>query len=211
MNIKEKQRLVGAVVLLTIIAIFFLLSFYKVRSSNNLSMITIISHAPNKNIVTNLQLPSYTISFNPSLKEKPIQKASFTPTVTSTSWKLMSGIAITDKFRSLMSEPNKLKIIKKSYSLKLPPTTLKEWTIQVASFSNHDNAIRLLQQLRSNGLNAYLQEKHEGNIITRVFVGPHINYKKIDKIQKKLQRWMRLNSIIKKCSLSVAISKNGGI
>ena len=205
MEIKAKQRLIGAAVLLAILTIFVPLLFFNPHLSTSLSIRTTIPRDSEKKIVANLQLFPCTLST--TLYSSPVETPlPHTTSSTPVAWKPTSVMEMTAIHPSLPTLPmfekqQKLKKIKKSYSLKsLSPSTTTAWIMQVASFSNYENAMRLLQQLRSNGLDAYIQQRREGEIIARVFVGPQINHDKMDKIQKKLQRQMRLNSIIRKYS-----------
>ncbi len=188
MEVKAKQRLIGTLVFLAIVAIFLPLLFRNPRPSTGLTMTTIIPPAPDKPIVQ-LQLPpsapppvetplSPTNALNST--PKPIVKPSPSPAVP-------------------VSKPKKVVKAKKTHSLEsLLSKTPTAWIIQVASFVHHDYAKHLLQQLRAKGFDAYLQKSREGKVITRVFIGPEISRDKINKIQKKLKRQMRLNGVIKK-------------
>ena len=188
MEVKAKQRLIGAVVLLAIIAIFLPLLFHNPCPSTALTMTTTIPPAPNKPIVQ-LQLP-------PSAP--PSGEASLPPT---------NDLASTPKpivkhsppLIVPVSKPKKVVKANKTHSLEfLLSKTPTAWIMQVASFVNHRYAKHLMQQLRAKGFDACLQESREGKVITRVFIGPEINRDKINKIQKELKRQMRLNGVIKK-------------
>ncbi|MBW5802427.1 sporulation protein [Coxiella endosymbiont of Ornithodoros amblus] len=188
MEVKAKQRLIGTLVLLAIVAIFFPLLFRNPRPSTGLTMTTTIPPAPDKPIVQ-LQLPP---SAPPPVETplspinalnstpKPIIKPSLLPDVPA-------------------SKPKKVVKAKKIHSLEsLLSKTPTAWIIQVASFVHHGYAKHLLKQLRAKGFDAYLQKNREGEVITRVFIGPEINRDKINKIQKKLKQQTRLNGVIKK-------------
>ncbi|AZV75808.1 SPOR domain-containing protein [Coxiella burnetii] len=189
MEIKAKQRLIGALVLLAIVAIFLPLLFHNPRPSTGLTMTTTIPPAPDKPVVQ-LQLPpsapppvetpllqTNTVDLTP---KQPIVQPSLPPVMP-------------------VPQPKKVVKVNKPHSLEsLLSKTPTAWIIQVASFVNPDYAKHLLQQLRAKGFDAYLQESHEGKVITRVFIGPEINRDKINKIQKELKQQMRLNGVIKK-------------
>ncbi len=73
------------------------------------------------------------------------------------------------------------------------------WVVQLASFSNKDNANRLIAQLRKSGFDAYLRNNSSGNkMLIRVFVGPEINANKAKTLQKKLQNKFKLQGVVRK-------------
>ncbi|MBT8506749.1 sporulation protein [Coxiella-like endosymbiont of Rhipicephalus sanguineus] len=76
--------------------------------------------------------------------------------------------------------------------------TPKAWVIQVASFVNQDNAKRLLKQLQASGFDAYIRQSNEGKKVSRIFVGPLIDYTKIIEIQKELKQNLHLKGVIKR-------------
>ncbi len=58
------------------------------------------------------------------------------------------------------------------------PTTLNDrgFVVQLGSFSNLDNAQKLVARLQAAGHKAYLrEEKREGAVMARVLEGPHLN------------------------------------
>lgn len=76
--------------------------------------------------------------------------------------------------------------------------TPKAWVIQVASFVNQDNAKQLLKQLQASGFDAYIRQSNEGKKVSRIFVGPLIDYAKIIEIQKELKQNLHLKGVIKR-------------
>ena len=80
--------------------------------------------------------------------------------------------------------------------LENPP---QAWVVQLASFSNKDNANRLITQLRKSGFDAYLRSNASGNkMLIRVFVGPEINVNKAKSLQKQLQNKFNLQGVVRK-------------
>jgi DedD protein len=66
------------------------------------------------------------------------------------------------------------------------------WVIQVASFSQSDNATRLKQQLQTSGYRAQIKmQKGDGGNYARVFVGPYIDQtiaqRDLDEIARQLK------------------------
>ncbi|HLV17363.1 MAG TPA: SPOR domain-containing protein [Pseudomonas sp.] len=64
------------------------------------------------------------------------------------------------------------------------------WTIQLASFSNRDNALRLQKTLRAQGYNAYVRTFENWN---RVFVGPVIENAEAKRLRDQLHRQHKLD------------------
>lgn len=70
------------------------------------------------------------------------------------------------------------------------------YAVQLAIFSNKENAKVLMERLRSKGYDAYVREAFgEGNRI-RVLVGPRIERKKAEQLRDKLSAEFALNGFI---------------
>lgn len=187
MEIEAKQRLIGAMVFLAIVAIFLSLLFHNPYPSTNLSMTTTTPLTPllDKPVVQLRLLPSVPKINSIDLQVKQVITPSTLP--------VLASAPIQSK--NLVQKRTSYYI--KSLFSKIPIA----WMIQVASFENYYNAKRLLQRLQEKGFDAYLEKTHEDKIITRVFIGPEINRNKLNKIQEELKKKIRLNGIIKKYQL----------
>jgi len=76
------------------------------------------------------------------------------------------------------------------------------WTIQVASFTNLENAKRLVKRLRDKGFDVYTRQSQlRQGTITRVFVGPIINQAKVKEMMKQLKQQFRLKGVIRRYSI----------
>ncbi|MGI9325146.1 MAG: SPOR domain-containing protein [Pseudomonadales bacterium] len=61
------------------------------------------------------------------------------------------------------------------------------WAVQVASFSNRENAVALRGQLRQQGYEAFLSDiKLQSKILTRVAVGPYLSETAASRAQRKI-------------------------
>lgn len=206
MEIRTKQRLIGGLVLLAVVAIFLPLLFHNPHpSTNSLSMptpVVLVPPAPSKPVVQ-LQLPP-----SPSAKSAAGKTLSTSSSKLSTQKpqplqmpaKETAVLTVSDS-----SVPEKIKPKKISGKPKPHPTQLflstsppEAWVIQVASFSDSDNAKRLLNQLRARGFDAYSCQSKGKKTIIRVFIGPDIDRNKIDQIQKELKQQLQLNGVIRK-------------
>ena len=72
-------------------------------------------------------------------------------------------------------------------------TTPKAWAVQVGSFTQRDNAMRLRDQLRSKGYKAFVERITSADkTFYRVRVGPEVSREKAVALQKDLQSKMKL-------------------
>ena len=79
-------------------------------------------------------------------------------------------------------------------------TDLK-WAVQVASFSQEENATALRDRLRGDGYQAFLSNiKQRGERATRVAVGPLIDQNDAAKLQAELDERYALESIVMRFS-----------
>lgn len=71
------------------------------------------------------------------------------------------------------------------------------WVIQIGSFKNKANALRLVNQLRLNGYSAFIQQVSTGfGDSTRVFVGPESHQASARALAKQLASEMRIRGIV---------------
>jgi DedD protein len=66
------------------------------------------------------------------------------------------------------------------------------WVIQAGSFSSHDNAARLVTELRKKGLPAWLVKPSAPGGHFRVLVGPQIDRDEADAVAERLKREFKL-------------------
>jgi DedD protein len=80
-----------------------------------------------------------------------------------------------------------------SEAAKPAATTPKAWAVQVGSFTQRDNAMRLRDQLRSKGYKAFVEQiTNADKTFYRVRVGPEVSREKAVALQKDLQSKMKL-------------------
>lgn len=71
------------------------------------------------------------------------------------------------------------------------------WVVQVGSFSNHNNAVKLVQTLKKKHFEAFLEKiKVKGRWLYRVRVGPEINKNTAKKIQAKISKAVNLKGSV---------------
>lgn len=194
MNEKLKQRLVGAVVLVSLAVIFIPMLL---DGGERSSMPMFGSNIPDK--------PDY--HFEPL--EIPLQPVT---TVAESRPQLI------DKPEPAPSKETKPKDQPKAAEAKSPaaaqpssettapkpetstPTTSHEqesWVVQVGSFSQSSNALSLRDKLRSNGFTAFVEKlKTDGETIYRVRIGPELKKENAEKQLQRLRREMGMKGIV---------------
>ncbi|OGT46908.1 MAG: hypothetical protein A3F17_02370 [Gammaproteobacteria bacterium RIFCSPHIGHO2_12_FULL_41_15] len=174
MNIKTKQRIVGALVIVATIAIFLPLVFHaKLPGEKALEFSTNIPSPPVE--------PTYTAS------SEGVQFR-FDNTNESVPPKLA---AMVNPKKNQLTTQQKLK---PAITIDTPPTA---WVVKVATFANQSNVDELVLKLRNQGFDAYEKgtTKNNQNYI-QVFVGPEIRKEKAVQIQKTMLANYKLKGVV---------------
>ena len=78
-----------------------------------------------------------------------------------------------------------------------PSDPLVRWVVQVGSFSDESNAIRLVKQLQDNGNSAYRESVTSGgSLIYRVRVGPFIEREEALRTRDQLSQRMAIDGVV---------------
>ena len=73
------------------------------------------------------------------------------------------------------------------------------WAVQLGSFSQKKNALRLRDKLRARGYNAFIQAVTTANgRVFRVRVGPEASKEKAEELRRALQKALKLNGVVLK-------------
>jgi DedD protein len=71
------------------------------------------------------------------------------------------------------------------------------WTLQLGTFKDQNNAETLRDRLRKSGYKAYLKvDRTEKPNLSRVYIGPDLDHKRLSDIQVKLKKEIKLDGII---------------
>lgn len=71
------------------------------------------------------------------------------------------------------------------------------WLVQLGSFGNTDNATRLRDKVREKGYAAYTQSVERGDVtLTRVFSGPFVSEEEARSAKSRLDKSFSLNSLV---------------
>lgn len=75
--------------------------------------------------------------------------------------------------------------------------TTRTWAVQVASFGEEDNALKLRDQLRGDGYEAFISTvKQDGHVLNRVAVGPFLDEAEADTLRDELSDALSLDARI---------------
>ncbi len=75
-------------------------------------------------------------------------------------------------------------------------TTVSGWVVQVGSFSSQSNAMALRDKLRSNGFSTFVERVDGDNIVYRVRVGPEIKKAQAQAVKSSLKEQMALDGLV---------------
>jgi len=72
------------------------------------------------------------------------------------------------------------------------------WVLQIASFSDQNNAMGLVDAIRKMGMDVYTKNlKTNSGTLVQVYVGPYIKFEKVKQLQHQLQQMLHLRGAIK--------------
>ena len=76
--------------------------------------------------------------------------------------------------------------------------SLKAWALQLATFSDESNAIKLQDTLRAKGHTAYIRKtiRSNGRPLFRVFIGPEVRTEELDILKAQLEKEMGLSGMV---------------
>ena len=78
--------------------------------------------------------------------------------------------------------------------------TTRAWVVQLASFNSQENARKLNEELTKKGFESFIEplvDKDKNKVVYRVRVGPpQLDKEKVEQIQKKLKQTMQLDGIL---------------
>lgn len=79
-----------------------------------------------------------------------------------------------------------------------PEEPLGAWVVQVASFSDKDNAVGLRDRLRKMGLEAYVEKASPDTTVYRVLVGPYLRKSEARQVLSRIGADLQLTGILKR-------------
>lgn len=207
-----KQRIIGALVLISLAVIFVPMVFDEPHSERTSTSINIPEEPP----FPEVEAPESDIAPPPSYQQN--QASSQEPATQD--FKIVenddpaaqpassnSGSAEPEVTKPAAPEPSKPEPVasKKPEAPVRTEQTEAEftrslkgaWVVQLGSFGNSDNARGLRDEVREKGYNSHLQEVVRGdNTLTRVFSGPFSEKSKAEAAKRALDKAFSLNSLV---------------
>jgi len=199
-----KQRVIGAIVLVSLGVIFIPMLLNSERSLDD-GMPVFGSNIPNKpdSISTKPKVSKFDTNSAIIIKsqadfESRVIIDDKSPTVAQDKKKstVASFASPSSKDKTSDKSPAEKKIItvKKLPSAKKPANA---WAIQVGSFSDRNNAFKLRNKLRNKKFTAFVESvKTVKGQVYRVRVGPEVKRNHAEKIQKKLVSELKINGLV---------------
>lgn len=190
MNEHVKQRLVGAVVLVSLAVIFIPMLLDSGEQGGMPVFGTNIPKKPNYQFEP-LDIPLEPVK--PIEPEKPVlvEKAEPAPKDKPAPQKTEQPAPV---------KPAKPPLVVKAdepAKTEKPAVDGAAWVVQVGSFSNSANALKLRDKLRAKGFTAFVEKVAGGeSTVYRVRVGPELKREIADELRDKLQKQMKLKGIV---------------
>lgn len=214
-----KQRIIGALVLISLAVIFVPMVFDEPHSGRTSTSINIPEEPP----FPEVEAPaSDAASPPPYQKDRPATASSGAQDYRILEDEVSAGKPVPDNRVDKVSEiakPVEAQPTPSASAPEKPVSTVKveapaeveaeevsaeftrslegAWVVQLGSFGNGDNARRLRDKVREKGYNSHLQEVVRGeNTLTRVFSGPFAEKSEAESAKRALDKAFSLNSLV---------------
>jgi DedD protein len=186
LNEKLKQRLVGAVVLVSLAIIFIPMML---DGGERSSMPIFGSNIPTKPDIQfePLEIPLQPVA--PIAEERPVlidkpEPAPTKPAPAPTKPKPLSKQESAPTAKPAPAKP-------------ATDTAPDAWVVQVGSFSQSSNALALRDKLRAKGFTAFVEKlKSDSGTVYRVRIGPELKREKAEELRKRLKSKLRMKGIV---------------
>lgn len=204
MNIDVKQRVVGAIVLVSLAVIFLPLllpgkgDFSVSVDESNIPptpdyRFPPIDEAPEAPAASGQMMVPLGIPATQGVTE---EAASAEPT---TSGDMASQV---DASVSAEAEPSEPPAAEKTLPVaKNLPTAedVSGWVVQLGSFSSQNNALALRDKLRAKGYTTFVEPvESKSKTVYRVRIGPELSREAADKLRQKLKQEMKMQGLVQK-------------
>ena len=192
MDRQLKQRVVGAAVLVAFGVIFIPIFLDNGALDNTIPDVSGIPPIPDRDFSSRVI----------ALSEEKIAKlrADAAATVRMPERKTPEGIPVTPESSPLSQASTVVEESKPgSYDdgEAAPRTGVVAWSVQLGSFSNRDNAKRLIEKLRGEGFPAYLDRRMEQDgAVFKVRVGPEIRREDAERLRARLEDQFALKGML---------------
>lgn len=201
-----KQRIIGALVLVSLAVIFVPMMFDEPHSERESTSIKLpeeppfpeveapepeVSEAPDYRIEETVDQPEQDDESRPTLDEPPQDTAELEADAA------VPTVEEPEEPTADTSEADKDAPVKDEDAAEYTRSLEGAWVVQLGSFGSNDNARRLRDQVRDKGYNSHLQEISRGDAnLTRVFSGPFAEKAEAEKAKQALDKAFGLNSLV---------------
>ncbi|AKO52709.1 sporulation protein [Marinobacter psychrophilus] len=199
-----KQRIIGALVLISLAVIFVPMIFDEPHSGRNSTSINIPEEPPFPEVSTEpppqTSMPEYQNVSGPAAADRASGSGDFklieevtpepaTPTTASNTVTLPPVAEV----KPAPAQPEPGPQTEEEFSRSLEGA----WVVQLGSFGDADNARRLRDSAREKGYSSHLQEFSRGDTrLTRVFSGPFASKSESEAAKAALDKAFSLNSLV---------------
>lgn len=199
-----KQRIIGALVLVSLAVIFVPMMFDEPHTERESSTIKIPEEPPFPEVeapepeVTDT--PAYRLEENdepverqptvqePQPDEPPQPVAETDPVAT---------VEVTEQDQPREEDPEPQEPVSEEDAAEYTRSLEGAWVVQLGSFGSEDNARGLRDKVRDKGYNSHLQQIERGDArLTRVFSGPFAEKAEAEKAKAALDKAFGLNSLV---------------
>jgi DedD protein len=191
-----KQRIIGALVLVSLAVIFVPMMFDEPHSERKTSAIQIPEEPPFPEVdmpePDTTEPPAYSMEeLSPETDPEPVAEPAVEQNITGESAEPEAVPEQAETADSRPSEEDEPVAAEFTRSLK------GAWVVQLGSFGSSENATRLREQVREKGYSSHLQEITRGDSqLTRVFSGPFAEKAEAERAKQALDKAFGLNSLV---------------
>ncbi|MCH9769293.1 MAG: SPOR domain-containing protein [Gammaproteobacteria bacterium] len=216
MKTQIKQRILGILALLIVVAIILPVFFHHQRpavvsklTATETPALTTASVDTNDTIQAQQraaiklveQTPATAVKLKPkAVLARPAAHVSPVQVVT----KKLTKLSVQPQLKNMKLAQTKAvqsaklkQIIKDESSTLQSLQNIHAWSIRLGSFSDKANAARLVKRLRVQGYDTYIRTHQSKRALNVVYVGPEISLRKAQRVLRQLQRRFHLRGVIK--------------
>ncbi|NMT63724.1 SPOR domain-containing protein [Marinobacter orientalis] len=201
-----KQRIIGALVLVSLAVIFVPMMFDEPHSERESTSIKIPEEPP----FPEVEAPEPEVTSTPAYRLEESGNGESQPAVPEPSFEEppqeVSGVEAPEPAptaeapevsRQQASEPEPEEPASEESSAEFTRSLEGAWVVQLGSFGSSDNASALRDKVRDKGYNSHLQRVTRGDAeLTRVFSGPFAEKAEAEKAKQVLDKTFGLNSLV---------------
>lgn len=201
-----KQRIIGALVLVSLAVIFVPMMFDEPHSERESTSIKIPEEPPFPEVEAPepeiAEAPAYRLEESGNGDQQPVvQEPAFGDPPQAVSEveapEPVPTVEEPEVSQQEVSEPETQEPVREEDAAEFTRSLEGAWVVQLGSFGSADNARNLRNKVREKGYNSHLQEVTRGDAeLTRVFSGPFAEKAEAEKAKQVLDKAFGLNSLV---------------